>query len=292
MRKNSTLQRVSILRRFRPFRNNNASVGRPKIRLILVSSPLSLGQFKFRHYLRYFKAGLLLTFLVWVGTACALAPPMESIEAIIQTEEPAPSERTTLQASPDSDSSTSVFTPEPTAPPLTPIVLPISVYILDDTGDQFSSERTAAQLEAVYVKVNEIWAQAGIIIEVQTISRVAVQADRLQAIAAGDFRGFFQGAGTAFDLPEPSLLNGFYARQIGGPNGINPFGSRVFFVMDKPSVYSERVTSHEIGHILGLHHNLDDQNRLMFSGTNGMTLSAEEITVARYAAQGLLDGVR
>ena len=36
----------------------------------------------------------------------------------------------------------------------------------------------------------------------------------------------------------------------------------------------------------------EDQDRLMFSGTNGMTLTADEIAVARYVAQGLLDGVR
>ena len=66
----------------------------------------------------------------------------------------------------------------------------------------------------------------------------------------------------------------------------------MFFVTDTPSVHHERVTSHEIGHILGLHHTLDDSGRLMFPGTNGMELTVEEITVARYVAQGLLAGVR
>jgi predicted Zn-dependent protease len=61
---------------------------------------------------------------------------------------------------------------------------------------------------------------------------------------------------------------------------------------DLTGVHHERVTSHEIGHILGLHHVLDNSDRLMYSGTNGMALSEEEITVARYAAQGLLDGLR
>ena len=62
--------------------------------------------------------------------------------------------------------------------------------------------------------------------------------------------------------------------------------------MDTPSVYDERVTSHEIGHILGLHHVLDDAGRLLYSGTNGMSLTEEEQAVARYAAEGLLAGVR
>ncbi|MDX1521972.1 MAG: hypothetical protein R3264_10125, partial [Anaerolineae bacterium] len=121
---------------------------------------------------------------------------------------------------------------------------------------------------------------------------VTVTPRQLQAIAARDFRFFFQAAASEIELPEPSLLNGFYAQSIGGPNGITPFGSRTFFVTDQPTVHDERVSSHEIGHILGLHHALDDPNRLMFSGTNGMTLSPEEIAAARYVAQGLLDGVR
>ncbi|MCP5100416.1 MAG: hypothetical protein GY943_33115 [Chloroflexi bacterium] len=75
-------------------------------------------------------------------------------------------------------------------------------------------------------------------------------------------------------------------------NGTVPFSGRAFSVMDNPSVHHERVSSHEIGHILGLHHVLDDAGRLMFSGTNGMALSAEEVTVARYAAQGMLERVR
>ena len=57
-------------------------------------------------------------------------------------------------------------------------------------------------------------------------------------------------------------------------------------------MHDRRVSSHEVGHILGLHHVLTDSNRLLFSGTNGMALTDEEAAVARYVAQGILDGVR
>jgi hypothetical protein len=173
-----------------------------------------------------------------------------------------------------------------------PIALPISVYILDDKSGALTSSRTVEELEAVYEKVDGIWAQAGIRFEVRTSQRVSVPHALLQDVVRGRFGPFFNAVGQTFDLPDPSMLNAFYAREIGGPNGITPSGSRLFFVNDRPSVHDERVTSHEIGHILGLHHTLLDTGRLLYPGTNGMALTDEEITVARYVAQGLLDGLR
>ena len=92
--------------------------------------------------------------------------------------------------------------------------------------------------------------------------------------------------------PPPGIVNGFYVREAAGVNGFAPTGRRIFFVVDEPSVHDERVSSHEVGHIFGLHHDLNNPGRLMFSGTNGTTLRPEEQAVARYIAQGLLDGAR
>lgn len=173
-----------------------------------------------------------------------------------------------------------------------PIVMPITVYIVDSDDEQLSSRREVNQLESIYEKVNGIWASAGITIQVQAIQRITIPDSVLQSILIGDFQPFRASIGREFDVPDPSLLNSFYTREIGGPNGIVPFDARLFFVADEPSVHDERVTSHEIGHILGLHHTLVDEGRLMFPGTNGMSLTDEELTVARYTAQGILDGFR
>ena len=114
----------------------------------------------------------------------------------------------------------------------------------------------------------------------------------LADIARGDFASFFRTIESQNIFPDPGLINGFYASDLGGPNGINPGGYRLFFVTGEPSVHDERVTAHEIGHILGQHHTLEEQDRLIYPGTNGMRLTEEEIIVSRYVAQGLLDRVR
>ena len=172
------------------------------------------------------------------------------------------------------------------------IILPLSLYILDDAGGKMTSGRDEAELRQIIEGANEIWGQANIRLEIQTIQRLTVPDEVMQQVAARNFGPFFAAANRDLEIENPSLLNGFYAKEIGGVNGVTPANTRTFFVTDQPTVHDERVTSHEIGHILGLHHVLTDPNRLLFSGTNGMELSPEEIVVARYNAQGILDGLR
>ena len=122
---------------------------------------------------------------------------------------------------------------------------------------------------------------------------IEVPDDVVVAVDRRDGAAFLSAAREGrFDVPASALIAGFYVPSAGGANGFAPQLSRVFFVTDDPSVHDERVSSHEIGHLLGLHHDLQDPDMLMFSGTNGMMLSDEEIAAARYAAQGMLDGVR
>ena len=176
------------------------------------------------------------------------------------------------------------------------IVLDISLYLLVDDeaapSASISSHRDVDDLRRVLDGMNEIWSWAGIRLEARFIGPVVVPDRTLQEIVRGDVSAFFTADGGHAALRAPSLINGFYARQIGVVNGFAPSGTRSFFVTDNPSVHDRRVSSHELGHILGLHHALENPDRLMFSGTNGMTLTEDEITVARHAATGILNGVR
>ncbi len=240
-----------------------------------------------------FFIGLLL--FVGMAVACstppAVQPTLDSPETIPTL---APTAATVATAEPEPTEPTATAIPEPTADPeLETIVIPIAIYILDDADGELSSGRTVADIEQIYERVNEIWSQANIELEVQTIQRATVPQDLLLRLNNRDFFSFFNAVNSGdIDLPSFAPIVGFYTQQLGGPNGINPSNSNAFFVMDTPSVFDERVTSHEIGHILGLHHVLDDAGRLLYSGTNGMALSDEEIVVARYSAEGLLNRVR
>ncbi|MEE8498565.1 MAG: hypothetical protein V3S62_08515 [Acidimicrobiia bacterium] len=186
-------------------------------------------------------------------------------------------------------STTSIAAPEVT---LETIHLPVSLYVvIGDTGP--SSARTPDEVAEIGARMTEIWSQAGIALDITVVGEIEVPSDVIAAVAARDGRAFLVAANQGrFEIPEPGALIGFYVPDAGGANGFAPLALRTFFVSDVSTVHDERVSSHEIGHILGLHHALDDQGRLMFSGTNGMTLAPDEIAVARYIAQGILDGVR
>lgn len=181
--------------------------------------------------------------------------------------------------------------------PEVPVTVPLSLYVLQDASDPagsvLSSRRTEADLAVIGRDMGEVWAQANVIFDPVTVATVTAPTDVLEAVALGlDTDPFFDQVGLTFDVPDASAVNGFYVRTAGRVNGFAPSNSRVFFVVDEPSVHDERVSSHEVGHIFGLHHQLDDPGTLMFSGTNGTALTQDEIVVARYSAQGVLDGVR
>jgi len=178
-----------------------------------------------------------------------------------------------------------------------PMSLSLSLYIVVEAGagpsSELSSARDTASMEEVLLGMQAIWDQADIELVVGPIVRIAAPADALIDLGQGDMRAFLNGVyERSIEVPDPGSINGFYIKSLGKINGVASVGTHVFFVTDEPSVHDERVSSHEIGHILGLHHDTADSGHLMFSGTNGVGLSVEEIATARYVAQGIIDGLR
>ncbi|MCH7737561.1 MAG: hypothetical protein IH872_09200 [Chloroflexi bacterium] len=180
------------------------------------------------------------------------------------------------------------------------ITVGISMYVLVDDIENpdpaISSKRSEEELTVILAGMNQIWGQANIRLELDTLDTIEVDPDVLAQVARGNIRAFFDKLGGSIPFtvtgPGSSLISGFYTKRVGGSNGISPLGTGWYMVIDEPSVFDRRVSSHEVGHILGLQHTGADRGRLLYSGTNGTTLTREEITLTRYVLTELLKARR
>jgi hypothetical protein len=183
-----------------------------------------------------------------------------------------------------------VATQEVSPAPQTPMTVPLSLHVMVEAGEtasELSSTRTLDDLTTIANGMAVIWRQADFVFDPVNVHRIEVPRAVLEGIVLGDTGEFFAQVNRTFLVEDAEAVNGFYVRSAFGVNGFNPQGSTIFFVVDEPSVHDERVSSHELGHILGLHHDVEDRGQLMFSGTNGTTLNAREQAVAQYVAEGL-----
>lgn len=185
------------------------------------------------------------------------------------------------------------------------LILPLRVYRLksQDLPEVDCRELTDADLRRIIGKVNIVWAAAGIYWNLDSIEDVAAEnAGRLKltgivdddAVAEAEKKSPAKKPHTLFRgiIPAETRRNypGFRVYYIHDfdVNGVY-FGRREAVVKETAALRPvnggineplPRVTSHELGHALGLPHRQDRFN-LLASGTSGTLFNTEEISITR-----------
>lgn len=148
------------------------------------------------------------------------------------------------------------------------IKIPINVYIVQDPTGYLTSSRNEENILELFQKADNLWSQASIDLEVQSISFLETTS---------------LDPGILLSKIDTPGINAVMARTIGA-NGRAYAGRDLFLVADYTTVNDFRTTAHEIGHLLTLRH-VPNSNFLMAMGRNGEFLSGQEIEAARINAE-------
>jgi hypothetical protein len=177
------------------------------------------------------------------------------------------------------------------------LILPLKIYRLKaaDVPDVDSLQLKDSDIHRILAKVNTVWAAAGIYWQMESIENVnAENLGRLKLLGLADAPDSQKKPHLAFRdiIPESTRKNypGYRVYYIHDfdVNGVY-FGRREAMVKETAALRPveggidepiPRVTSHELGHGLGLPHRQDRLN-LMASGTTGTLLNTNEIAKAR-----------
>lgn len=185
-----------------------------------------------------------------------------------------------------------VTTPVPTEPKTHIITLPVRIHLMQSGSiPDMHSTLVEADIRRIMGKVNRVWAQAGIQFEIESILPVDAipmpEENRLKSefvrVKSMIPKSELSATGIDICFVKKVQPNGFF---YGEPIVVKDTASlrEVEGGLDEPL---PRVTSHEIGHALGLEHRQDRTN-LMQSGTTGFSLNEEEIATARAKAEEYL----
>jgi len=171
------------------------------------------------------------------------------------------------------------------------LLVPLRVHLLSaKASPAIQTTLTEKDIARILGKVNGVWAQAGLHFYLESLVRE--EANHRAPSAHHSTQRV--GAGLLELRPDASKAAGmfhiYYVKEMPN-NGI--YFPEAIFVKDTAALRNveggideplPRVTSHELGHALGLPHRQDTTN-LMASGTTGTWLNEAEINQARKAAR-------
>jgi hypothetical protein len=169
------------------------------------------------------------------------------------------------------------------------LIIPVRVHLLQcKDADALHCRMKEADVRRVFGKANRIWNKAGLALSLESIvSEDAVHSGDFDESRLEDFKGTRPDKGIG-----AGMIHVFYVHKL-PTNGVF-MGRDAIFVKDTAALREvkggvdepiPRVTSHEIGHAMGLPHRQNTIN-LMASGTTGWSVSDAEIeTVRDWAAK-------
>lgn len=186
--------------------------------------------------------------------------------------------------------------PDVTKPPAADefMIIPLRIHVLSGDPEEIDCKLTDADLDRIVGKINRVWSVAGIHFGVESVVREPAARQALFSKWKDEFGGSVPLHFHRALLPDASRkfdgLHVYYVHKL-PVNGV--YMGEDFAIVQETAKLREvpggideplpRVTSHELGHALGLQHRQNETN-LMASGTTGILLNEPEVKTARERA--------